>query len=103
MLWTDLKPLGTQQAIRIRGRLCAAYMAPAGGLDAIICGSRLAHALIVKQQCADKATTAFCGWSLKVQTKCKHAPRHSTTSVNRAKAESPAIEPNRRTWRHSKT
>jgi hypothetical protein len=48
MLWTDLKPLRTQQAIRIRGRLCAAYVAPVG-LGIIVCGGRLAHALIVKQ------------------------------------------------------
>jgi hypothetical protein len=41
--------------------------------------------------------------SRRVQTKCKHAPRHSTTSANRTKVESSAIEPNRRTPRHPKT
>jgi hypothetical protein len=39
----------------------------------------------------------------KVQTQCKHAPRHSTKSQNRAKAQSSAIEPNRRTQRHPTT
>jgi hypothetical protein len=39
----------------------------------------------------------------KVQTKCKHAPRHSTTSANRAEAKSSAIEPNRRTPQHPTT
>jgi hypothetical protein len=79
MLWTDLKSLRTQQAIRIRGRLCAAYMAPVG-MGTIICGSRLAHALIVKQQCAEKTTVAL---SAAGRSKCKqsanmpHAiPRH---------------------------
>jgi len=38
-----------------------------------------------------------------VQTKCKHAPHHSTTSANRVKAESSAIEPNCPTKRHSTT
>ncbi len=41
------------------------------------------------------------GGRIKVQTKCKHAPRHSTTWANRRNAESSAIEPNRRTRRHS--
>jgi hypothetical protein len=65
-----------------------------------------------RRSCGRLSIARMCGLTTRlvprnslsrVQTKCKHAPRHSTTRANRAKAESPVIEPNHRTQRHPTT
>ncbi len=104
MLEAHLKTLCTQQVIRASATACAQLTLGVLGDVATACDSATLHPSIVGPQAVEYGGHGSTDRRPpKVQTKCKHAPRHSTTSANRAKAKSSAIRPNSTTRRHSTT